>query len=105
MKNLFKKLNDNILNKTPYDLLANLTNIEYSILAVWEPKEFVYGKKPFEKQNLHNRAVMYGCFFESLYWDYFARLTCKIQNWRLPSSGYFHNYADLAVHLLTHSLF
>lgn len=92
MKNLFQRLKnnftDNILNKTPYDLLANLTNIEYSVSAVWEPTEF----ESFEKQNPRDRVVLYGCFFEDLYWDYFARLTCKIQNWRLPSSGYFHNY-------------
>ena len=76
MKNLFKKLKnnftDNILDKTPYDLLANLTNIEYSVSAVWEPTEF----ESFEKQNPRDRVVLYGCFFESLYWDYFARFTC-----------------------------
>ena len=82
------KLDTSILNQRPDILLSDLGNLQYSISAVWEPSEF----ESFEKQNPHNRVVLYGCFFESLYWDYLERLTCKIQNWRLPSSGYFHNY-------------
>ena len=105
MKNFLKKLNnkfdkkatvtkvDNgILDQRPDILLSDLENLKYSISTNWEPKYFMYDNKSFEKQNLHNRIISYRIFFNYLYWDYFERLTCKIQNRRLPSSGYFHNY-------------
>lgn len=105
VKNFLKKLNDkfdkkatvtkadnDILDKRPNILLSNLKNLEYSISSIWEPQDFMYGGKTFENQNLRNRVIMYGYFFGDLYWDYLERLTCKIQNWRLPSSGYYPNY-------------
>ena len=86
------KVDTSILNQRPDILLSNLGNLNYSILAIGGKQAFVYDGKSFEQQSLYNRVSMYGDFFENLFIDYFERLTCKIKNWRLPSSGYFHNY-------------
>ena len=87
-----KKVDTSIPNQRPDIFLSDLKNLKYSISSIWEPEDFIYDGKSFENQNLYNRVVIYGRFFNSLYWDYLERLTCKIQNWRLPSSGYFPNY-------------
>ena len=86
------KVDTSILNQRPDILLSDLGNLWYSISAIGGTQAFMYNSKPFEQQNPYNRVSMYGDFFEDLYNDYFERLTCKIKNWRLPSSGYFHNY-------------
>lgn len=87
-----KKVDTSIPNQRPDIFLSDLKNLKYSISSIWEPEDFIYDGKSFENQNLYNRVVIYGRFFECLYDDYLERLTCKIQNWRLPSSGYFPKY-------------
>ena len=86
------KVDTSILNQRPDVLLSELKNLEYSVSEIRNPENFMYNGKTFEENNLHNRLITYGEFFESFYWDYFEHLTCKIQDDRLPSSGYFHNY-------------
>ena len=91
--NKLKKVDTSILNQRPDVLLSNLMNLEYSVSEAWNPEKFMCTTgKTFEGENLHNRLIIYGMFFTDFYWNYFERLTCKIQNKCLPSSGYFHNY-------------
>lgn len=80
------KLNISILEQSPTVLLCDLENIEY-VLGRYET-ELVRTAN----QNPHNKVVLYGYFFDILYWKYLEHLTCKIKNRRLPRSGYYPNY-------------